>query len=211
MEFQYQNQVHRVEVFRKNNKNTYVRVKDGNIVVTTNFFTTERSIKRLLEKNRKTIEKMLEREERKLEKQVSFQLFGKPYEIIYGNFQQDVKIEQGRIEATSEDALMKYLKQLMETIFLEHLTYWYHQFEEKIPVPNLKIRKMKTRWGVCNVRNHNVTLNLELYRYEMECLDYVIVHELSHFLVQNHSKEFWNVVAKYCPNYKEIRKKLRSW
>ena len=69
---------------------------------------------------------------------------------------------------------------------------------------------MKTRWGVCNIKNHNVTLNSELYKYDIECLDYVIVHELSHFIEANHSKEFWNQVAKYYPNYKEIRKKLND-
>ena len=82
--------------------------------------------------------------------------------------------------------------------------------EESIPKPNLKIRKMKTRWGVCNIENHNVTLNSELYRYDIECLDYVIVHELSHFIEANHSQDFWLQVSKYCPNYKEIRKKLKD-
>ena len=69
---------------------------------------------------------------------------------------------------------------------------------------------MKTRWGVCNTKNNNVTLNYELYKYDIGCLDYVIVHELSHFIEANHSKKFWMVVEKYYPNYKEMRKKLRE-
>ena len=69
---------------------------------------------------------------------------------------------------------------------------------------------MKTRWGVCNTKNHNVTLNLELCRYNIECLDYVIVHEVSHFIEANHSKKFWAVVEKYYPNYKTVRKSLRA-
>ena len=81
---------------------------------------------------------------------------------------------------------------------------------EDIPVPNLKIRKMRTRWGVCNTKNHNVTLNYNLYKYDIECLDYVIIHELSHFIFPNHSKNFWQQVSKYCPNYKEIRRKLKD-
>ena len=83
-------------------------------------------------------------------------------------------------------------------------------FEEKIPVPNLKIRKMTSRWGVCNTKNHNVTLNYYLSRYDIKCLDYVVVHELSHFIHPNHSKNFWNLVSKYCPNYKECRRMLKE-
>ena len=90
------------------------------------------------------------------------------------------------------------------------MDYYYNIFEEQIPIPNLKIRKMTSRWGVCNIKNHNVTLNLELSKYNIECLNYVIVHELSHFIHPNHSKDFWFLVGKYYPNYKEIRKYLRN-
>ena len=69
---------------------------------------------------------------------------------------------------------------------------------------------MTSRWGVCNIKNHNVTLNSELSKYDISALDYVIVHELSHFIHHNHSKDFWLLVSKYCPNYKDIRKMLRS-
>ena len=43
----------------------------------------------------------------------------------------------------------------------------------------------------------------------LECLDYVIVHELAHLIEPNHSKNFWNIVSKYCSHYKELRKELR--
>ena len=44
----------------------------------------------------------------------------------------------------------------------------------------------------------------------MCCLDYVIVHELSHFIYPNHSRDFWSLVGKYYPNYKECRKMLKG-
>ena len=69
---------------------------------------------------------------------------------------------------------------------------------------------MKTRWGVCNKRDTSITLNANLMKEKIECLDYVIVHELSHFVHFNHSKEFWNTVEKYCPYYKKIRKSLKE-
>ena len=98
----------------------------------------------------------------------------------------------------------------MKKLYLERLKYNYQKFEENIPFPNLKIREMKTRWGVCNVKTKTITLNSLLFRENIICLDYVIIHELSHLIYFNHSKNFWNLVEKYFPNYKEIRKSLKE-
>ena len=70
---------------------------------------------------------------------------------------------------------------------------------------------MKTRWGVCNTRNKRVTLNLELIKKPLFCLDYVIVHELSHLIHPNHSKDFWLLVEDNCKNYKQIRKLMKEY
>ena len=139
-----------------------------------------------------------------------FLLFGKHYDIIYGDYDKPINIENELIQVVDEKVLCNWLDKYIHTTYYNHLMYWHRKFEENIPIPNLKIRKMKTRWGVCNRKNNNITLNLELFRYDIECLDYVIIHELSHFLEPNHSKKFWDIVKKYCPDYKEIRKKLRS-
>ena len=69
---------------------------------------------------------------------------------------------------------------------------------------------MKTRWGVCNVKTHKITLNLELIKKDIRCLDYVIIHELSHLLYANHSKEFWKCVEDNFKDYKKIRKELKD-
>ena len=69
---------------------------------------------------------------------------------------------------------------------------------------------MKSRWGVYNKVNHSVTLNSKLIEYPVEILDYVIIHELSHVQHFNHSKDFWALVSKYCPEYKIRRKELKE-
>ena len=86
----------------------------------------------------------------------------------------------------------------------------FNKFYENIKSPILKIRTMKTRWGVYNRKNHTITLNSKLIEFDIEKIDYVIVHELSHIIHFDHSKEFWNLVSKYCPNYKAIRKEMRD-
>ena len=196
-----------IEIIRKNNKNTYLRVKDSKIIVTTNYLTSLTTINKLIKNNTTFINKQLTKEDLKKE-DTTFKLFGNSYDIIYGF--KDTEIENNKIYTKDLKTLNKYLSKYITNIYNERLDYYYHLFEENIPIPNLKIRKMTSRWGVCNIKNHNVTLNLELSKYNIECLNYVIVHELSHFIHPNHSKDFWFLVSKYYPNYKEVRKYLRT-
>ena len=198
----FNNKEYQIEVIRKNNKNTYLRVKDNKIVVTTNYLTSNRTISKLITSNKEFIDRALTNED------TSFKLFGREYDIIYGF--KDTEVDNNKIYTKDEKSLNKYLSLYITNIYSERLDYWYNIFEEDIPVPNLKIRKMTSRWGVCNIKNHNVTLNSELSKYDIKALDYVIVHELSHFIHHNHSKDFWLLVGKYYPKYKEVRKYLRN-
>ena len=196
-----------IEIIRKNNKNTYLRVKDNKIVITTNYFVSTRKLEELIINNKKFIENaLLKNNKKNLDN--GFKLFGKCYDIVYGF--KDLEIEEDKIYCKDQKSFDKFLSKYIYNIYEERLEYWYNTFEESIPVPNLKIRKMTSRWGVCNLKNRNVTLNLELSKYNIEALDYVIVHELSHFIYPNHSKDFWLLVAKYYPRYKEIRKYLKN-
>ena len=197
-----------VEIIKKNNKNTYVRVKDGKIVVTTNYFVSKNEIIKFIKNNQDSIIKMISKDNNKKEKKDNFYYFGNKYDVVYGF--NDIEITNDKIFVKDKKTLDKYINNDIYNIFSNRLNYFYNLFEEKIPVPNLKIRKMTSRWGVCNIKNKNVTLNLELSKYNIEALDYVIVHELSHFVHHNHSKDFWLLVAKYYPKYKEVRKYLKD-
>lgn len=196
-----------IEIIRKNNKNTYLRVKNDTIIITTNYFTSTNKIEKLIYDNKKFINKALEKSISKKEDD-SFNLFGKNYDIVYGL--PYTELDNNKIYSKDEKTLDKFLSKYIYSIYEKRLNYWYNVFDEKIPVPNLKIRKMTSRWGVCNINNKNITLNLELSKYDIVALDYVIVHELSHFIHPNHSKDFWQLVAKYYPNYKEVRKYLKN-
>ncbi len=196
-----------VIIEKKNNKNTYIRIRDNKIYITTNYFVSKSYIKNLLDKNYDVIKKMIEKNNQRLERSNKFYYLNKEYDIIFVNYC-DIEINDNKIFVKSEDYLNKWLKKNTEIIFKERLDYIYNLFEENIPYPKLKIRKMKTRWGVCN-KNNSITLNSELIKYGYEQIDYVIIHELSHFIHFDHSKDFWNLVNKYCKNYKEIRKSLK--
>lgn len=198
-----------INVIRKDNKNTYIRVKDGVINVSTNYLESNKKILKLINDNRTSIEKMINKDINKREKDSKFYYFGTSYDIIIGSFS-EVDIANDKVFVPSYKELEKWLNKNIREIFTNRLNYWYNEFEENIPKPSLKLRKMTTRWGVCNTKSKCITLNIELFKYDKECLDYVIVHELSHLVYPNHSKSFWNVVSKYCPNYKILRNKLKD-
>ena len=199
-----------VIITKKNNKNTYIRIKgDMKIYVTTNYFTTKSQIKKLLNDNYSALVKMLNRVNSIKEKEESFYYLGSKYDVIFMKVDK-VEFINHKIYVTNLDMLNKWLKKQTKEIFEEHLNSLYNLFEEDIPYPKIKIRSMKTRWGVCNKKDISVTLNLELIRKDVKYLDYVIVHELSHLVYFNHSADFWALVGKYCKNYKQIRKEMKE-
>ena len=72
------------------------------------------------------------------------------------------------------------------------------------------IRDMTSRWGSCSVQKHTIRINLQLAKKPEECLEYVIVHELTHLLEPSHNQRFHAYMKKFLPNYKEREKRLRG-
>ncbi len=72
------------------------------------------------------------------------------------------------------------------------------------------IKNQKTLWGSCSHKN-NINLNIKLILLPEPLREYIILHELVHLKVKNHSKTFWQELAHYCPDYMERRKELRVY
>jgi len=70
------------------------------------------------------------------------------------------------------------------------------------------VRKMKTKWGSCNIGKRHVWLNLELAKKPPECLEYILVHEMVHLLERNHNENFKKLMDKYLPNWRSLRDEL---
>jgi len=200
-----------VEIIKKGNKNTYVRVKeDLTIQVTTNHFATKHDIRNLLDRNQDFLRKTLGKREIEKQKDEDFYFLGKKFDIVVVPILKGIELDGNKLYVPDKSLLDKWLKKQTLAIFEERLKYNYSLFEENIPYPHLRIRSMKTRWGVCNRKNLVVTINSKLIKETIDKIDYVIIHELSHLVHFNHSREFWEVVEKYCPKYKRIRKDLRE-
>lgn len=74
---------------------------------------------------------------------------------------------------------------------------------------SLKFRKNKRTWGSCNYKNE-LNFNFLLVKYPIEIIEYVVIHELAHIKEKNHSKNFWNLVEDYCPDYKYRMKLFKT-
>ena len=85
---------------------------------------------------------------------------------------------------------------------VEHLANKYGFTFRKIT-----LRNMNTRWGSCTAQN-NISLNIGLAVLTEELRDYIILHELVHTKIKNHSKEFWNELSNFIPNPKALNRKL---
>lgn len=100
-----------------------------------------------------------------------------------------------------------YQKQA-EYVFSERLKEMIKCFE-KMKEPELRIKSMKRQWG--SYTDHVVTLNLHLIKTPIECIDYIILHELCHTYEKNHQKKFYELMESKLKNWKEIDKKLKSF
>ncbi len=209
MKFKLNDYIIEYEVIRKDNKNLYFRINENcQLVITAPRFISDQEIKNLITKNSGAILKMYEDALERKERNTLFWYLGKGYEVTFDNRVTEVKFDDEHITCHDEDALEKFYASECERVFKEEIAICQNCFN-KLPEFSLKIRKMRTRWGVCNTRDKIITLNSELLKKDVSLIDYVIVHEMAHFYEGNHSKNFWHIVSSVIPDYKERRKKLR--
>ena len=98
------------------------------------------------------------------------------------------------------------LKELI--ILLCNSVYPYYE-KQGIKHPEIKFRRMVSRWGSCHTKKGILTFSTNLMYAPAECIEYVVWHEFTHFLQPNHSTRFYDELAKVCPNWKECRNKLK--
>ena len=212
MQFSYHGKDYEIDIIKKRGqKNTYIRVKkDLKVTVTTGILTTNRFIENLIRDNYERIADMIDFQEVKIKNNLGFNYLGKQYVIIYTD-QEGITFSNDKVYLAHDFDVDKWYKKQARNLFQERLDILYNQFTRKIPYPKLRIRKMTSRWGVCNIRTHVITLNLELIKRDTAYLDYVIIHEMSHLIYGDHSSSFWKLVGENMPEYKKYREEMKEF
>ena len=215
---------------RKSVKNVNLRIKpEGEVLVSASNSVPTDFIDAFIEKKQRYIFSVLSRYE---EKKKLFQavpkryVSGESYDLLGKSLRLKVEANKEEIVYTDgvyiflkvkdkddfrhkENMMSKWLKQYQMTVFEELLQEKYLLFEKYgVTYPTLKIRNMTSRWGSCQPKKGIITLNSKLIEAPRNCIEYVILHELVHFIHPNHSRHFWDFVAMMMPDWKERKEEL---
>lgn len=175
-------------------RNSYFRYKEGTFYITSTYLVPVSS---LLKSLKAFAPKLLKK---KSGGEVPYSFIDN-YVYIFG------KKEPISDRIIDEKSLKKYLRKEL-LIYLNNAVAFY---KEKMSINNIykvKVRDMKSRHGSNSRKTMSLTFQLGLIHFSKDIIDSVIIHELAHDKVFNHSKKFYDEVYNYCPNYKELKRRL---
>lgn len=191
---------YKIEITKKNMKNIRVSVKAGTLLVSAPKYATKKDILKVIENNEKSIDEMIEKEKNKLYQNDLSK------NIIY-LFGETINIEDAKKINTIDELENFYRKNLLEI-----LPYIFKEYNKITGLyeKEFKIRKMTARWGTCYPERGLINISLYLAKRSVEEIKLVVLHELIHLKIRNHSKDFYSEINKYMKNYKEVSRRLNN-
>ena len=200
------------KIIKKKIKNAYIQIKDGEVLIKVPYRMTQKEVQNLINQKKEWIDKHLQKTRNE---NTDFNLLGKSYPIIEKTSQEDNAEFTGEqvvlyLKQNSEEKKQELLKQLYKEQAQKQYIITTQKMMEKTGLkPELwKIRDIHSAWGSCSSKK-TITLSLNLIQKREEVIEYVVLHELCHLKHMNHSKEFWNLVESYMPEYKVYRNELK--
>ena len=171
-----------IEIIRSKRKTISIQIKDSeHLLVRAPLRLSKKAINECIEKNQDWIEKHMEKAAR-------------------------AEKESESIRPLTQLEMLELTEKAKE-VFSRKVQYYAPIVG--VDYGRVTIRNQKTRWGSCSSKG-NLNFNIALMRAPIEVLDYVVVHELCHRKHMNHSKDFWNEVARVIPDYKTYEKWLKD-
>ena len=217
-----------IDVQKKNIKNLHLAVvpPDGRVRVSAPMHISDESIAMFvrtklswIKKQQEKFEKQPRQCEREYVSGETFYVFGQQYFLrVEYSYKGNSLVLEGneailtvRKESTSkqrEAFVNEWYRSLLKDKIEIYLPKW-----EKITglyCDSWQTKYMTTRWGTCNTNTRKIWLNLQLAKKPIDCLEYVILHELAHLKVHNHSKDFVAIMDQYMPYWRETKKMLND-
>ena len=150
----------------------------------------------------------------------STQFLGKDMRVLKeASLTNHVEVDEKKIylfvtDTTNEKLIQslfsKWWRKTAETVYQEEVDRFYDAIIRKynIDKPAITIRKMKTLWGSCTPSKNKIALNEYLLKANIRCIQYVVLHELTHLLYPHHNSDFYNFLTVHMPDWKERKKQL---
>jgi predicted metal-dependent hydrolase len=178
---------------RRNIKHVYLRVLNPTLIqIKTNIYYTLYDARELIQKKISWIENSISKLEEKSIDEDEFLYLGQRKKI------EDFKIKN--IDNFYKKEILKYLPDLVQK----------YSIKMNLMPTTISYRKNKRTWGSCNYKN-GLNFNILLMKFPIELMEYVVIHELAHIQHKNHSKDFWNLVKEFCPDYKQREKLFKNF
>lgn len=223
-----ENQIIPIIVERKNIKTIRLKVyPDLVIKISSPYSVTDEFLIEFVSKHQKWIERKLESFSKTkgyaattiIKNGMSIKMLGEDLIFSVSSSKKDVIYREGKIlhicstDIENQEKLMKQFDKWWRNESLKILEQYVDKLypiikKYNIAYPNIYLRKMKTLWGSCSVNKNKVTFNQYLTKAKPACIEYVVLHELVHFLYPNHSKQFYDFLSSYMPDWKERKKIL---
>jgi predicted metal-dependent hydrolase len=216
----------KVEVERKWIRNIYLRVSptDARIRISAPMLMSERAIRQfVLAKEawiRQRLRRVGERQSPTPREYLSGELhyyMGQGYrlQVVHGNGPARVEraddqiilyIREGATKEQREVAMREWYRAEMKALIAVLVARW--EAVIGVKARRISIKRMRTIWGSCNHRTHDINFNLELMKKPQHCIEYVVVHELLHIIVRLHNDEFKALLTRYLPDWRETKREL---
>ena len=217
-----------IEVQKKNIKNLHLVVAppDGKVRVSAPMHLSDDSIKMFvrtklgwIKKQQEKFEKQPRQSEREYVSGETLYVLGQQYFLRV-----EYSYKGNSLVLSGNEAILTVRKESTASQRESFVNEWYRALlKEKIEMylpkwenitglrcDSWQTKYMTTRWGTCNTNTRKIWLNLQLAKKPIECLEYVILHELAHLKVRNHSKDFVAIMDQYMPYWRETKKLLND-
>ena len=211
-------------VTKKKIKNFIIRIyPDLRIAVSVPLHASNKDIENFIQSKKEWIETTLEKikvakENKNTLKESNIKILGKEIDkkIIESDLERirltdtSIYIYSKEIDNTQIDKkLLEWKVEKLKAILDEYLNKYTKLLNRNIDY--YQIKKLASAWGIYHKKENYISFNSDLIEKDIECIEYVVLHELCHIFYMNHQKDFWALVEKYMPDYKVRRKNLKTF
>lgn len=131
---------------------------------------------------------------------------GAGYVDLKGKTYMDLYVKENATLEYKRNILNQWYRKELKKVIPELVKQWEKKLE--VTVKEWGVKQMKTKWGSCNIEAQRIWLNLELAKKPVQCLEYIIVHEMIHLLERHHGDKFLSYMNYYLPNWKHLKEEL---